>query len=317
MSLDHYIQTVCDLNIGRIGTHERPHKPALLLAIISMIEAGRCEGNRIVYGPELQTRFRRFFGIVRGPTDTVNMIDPFWRLRTDGLLEHRPLPGLEAAVQARRDAPSVGELRAMSECSKLPEDLYQSLQESEARNAVRNAIISRYFAGRAADIQRAIQEEQRIGAYEQALEADPAQGSLPSDAAEEPLRDQAFRRIVLKAYDHRCSACGLRVVYEDLVLVEAAHLVPFSVGRDDDPRNGIALCRNHHWAMDGYLIAPTPTLKWQVSRCLDDRIEGQRDLLDLRGRSLILPRPERFHPKADALAWRESHLLGNRPTPGS
>ncbi len=63
--------------------------------------------------------------------------------------------------------------------------------------------------------------------------------------------------------------------------------------------------------MDGYLIAPTSALIWQVSGCLDDRIEGQRSLLDPRGRNLILPQRELFHPKRESLAWREDHLLGH------
>jgi HNH endonuclease len=39
-------------------------------------------------------------------------------------------------------------------------------------------------------------------------------------------------------------------------VVEAAHLVPFNVTRDDNPNNGLALCPNHHRAMDRFLIAP-------------------------------------------------------------
>lgn len=309
MPLDKYIESVCDLNIGRVALHERPHKPALLLAIISAIEAGRFEDNRVEYGPELLARFRRFFDIVRGKNDSVNMMDPFWRLRTDGLLNHQPAQGFEAAVLARRDAPTVGELRTMCTFSRLPDDLYHLLQEPATRNAIREAIIHRYFAAHAASILDAISEEQAVGAYERILETEPARGSLPSNRTEEKARDQAFRRVVLRVYDYRCSACGLRVVVDDLVLVEAAHLVPFTVSQDDDPCNGIALCRNHHWAMDRSLIAPTSSLKWQVSAALDDRIEGQRDLLELGNKRLLLPRLERFHPKLQSLQWQETHLL--------
>jgi len=30
----------------------------------------------------------------------------------------------------------------------------------------------------------------------------------------------------------------------------ATHLIPFSESRNDHPTNGLALCKNHHWAMD-------------------------------------------------------------------
>ncbi|NQU10233.1 HNH endonuclease [bacterium] len=88
------------------------------------------------------------------------------------------------------------------------------------------------------------------------------------------------------------------------MLVDAAHLVPFSETHDDDPRNGMALCKNHHWAMDQFLIAPGPNLKWHVSRQLDDRLEGQQDLLRFQRRSLLLPAEPRYHPKRESLTWR-------------
>jgi predicted restriction endonuclease len=55
MSIESFLQTFQNLNVARVGSRERPHKPALLLAIISAIEAGRTDGNRIVYDAELLT----------------------------------------------------------------------------------------------------------------------------------------------------------------------------------------------------------------------------------------------------------------------
>jgi len=124
----------------------------------------------------------------------------------------------------------------------------------------------------------------------------------------EGTRDTAFGRTVRKAYDYRCAACGIRVVLDDIYIVDAAHLIPFAEGHDDDPRNGIALCKNHHWSMDRALIAPGDDLLWRVSRILDDRIEGQRELLDLRNRSVLVPTNQRYHPRQDALQWRQERL---------
>ena len=125
-------------------------------------------------------------------------------------------------------------------------------------------------------------------------------------------RDTAFSRVVRAAYDYRCAACGLRVFLDDgTILVDAAHIIPFSVSKDNDPRNGMALCRNHHWAMDKYLVAPTPANPrpvWRVSGDLDRRIEGQTDLLSLDGTAVLQPRDARYHPREDTLKWRMEHL---------
>lgn len=94
----------------------------------------------------------------------------------------------------------------------------------------------------------------------------------------------------------------------DLVMVEAAHLIPFSESQDDDPRNGIALTPDFHWAVDHNLIAPGPDLKWHVSKVIDNRIADNAVLLDLEGRDIILPKDERFRPRKDALEWRMEGL---------
>ena len=60
--------------------------------------------------------------------------------------------------------------------------------------------------------------------------------------------------------------------------------------------------------MDRALIAPGDDLLWRVSRILDDRIEGQRELLDLRNRSVLVPTNQRYHPRQDALRWRQERL---------
>ncbi|MEX0742301.1 MAG: HNH endonuclease [Phycisphaeraceae bacterium] len=305
MSLSHYLNLLTGVRTGRVGGHEKPHKPALLMAMLSMIESGRLAENRITYDPELFELFSGYFNVVRGDGDALNMLDPFWRLKSDDLLAHQAKPGYEQAIEFQGGAPSVGQLQTMTTFSKLPDELFDLLQDPAACATVRQAIINRYFADKRDLLEHLAAHERAVGARERMLEE--ADGQTLPDAAE-AVRDQAFRRVVLKAYDYRCAACGLRVVVDDLVLVDAAHLIPWNVSRDDDPRNGMTLCKNHHWAMDRSLIAPTPGLKWKISPCLDDRVEGQRDLLGLHDRGILLPRALRFHPKPDALKWRDRQL---------
>ena len=81
-----------------------------------------------------------------------------------------------------------------------------------------------------------------------------------------------------------------------------------SESHDDDPCNGMALCKNHHWAMDRYLIAPGPDRLWHVSRRLDDRLEGQQELLKLNRRGILLPMKRKYHPRDDSLQWRMERM---------
>ena len=65
------------------------------------------------------------------------------------------------------------------------------------------------------------------------------------------VRSTTFAREVKQQYDHTCAVCGQsRRTPEGNPEVEAAHIYPKSEGGDDDVRNGIALCKLHHWAFD-------------------------------------------------------------------
>jgi putative restriction endonuclease len=176
------------------------------------------------------------------------------------------------------------------------------LSDPVSRHQVREAIIARYFPERRDQIA--------------AIAGAPANPLEPNALHEEepPGRDAAFRRTVLEIYDYTCAACGIRLLLSsDLSLVEASHIIPFSVSRNDKPTNGLALCPNHHWAMDRHLIAPCPSGQsregiWKVSRRLEERKEGQRDLVALAGKPVIPPGEEKFYPAIENLRWREEQL---------
>jgi hypothetical protein len=64
-------------------------------------------------------------------------------------------------------------------------------------------------------------------------------------------RDDAFRIGVAEIYGSRCAICGLGVRGPDgRREVQSAHIYPKALDGNDDLRNGICLCRMHHWAFD-------------------------------------------------------------------
>ena len=199
----------------------------------------------------------------------------------------------------------MAELRRRTAGGQFDEGLWALLSEPVARHQLREALIARYFPDEREQL-AAVAATSRTGASK----AGELKEELP------PGRDGAFRRTILEIYDYRCAACGVRVLLDQSIsLVEAAHLIPFNVSRNDKPTNGMALCPNHHWAMDRHLIAPVPDNKkragvWRVNESrLDERIEGQRDLVAIAGKSVIPPGEEKYFPAIEGLRWREQHLV--------
>lgn len=122
------------------------------------------------------------------------------------------------------------------------------------------------------------------------------------------VRDRVFRRIVLRAYDERCSVTGLKLINGfGRAEVAAAHIRPVEANGPDIVSNGIALSGTAHWMFDRGLISLADDLEILVSRQVNDP-DGVRALINKSGRA-VEPRrpPDRPHPHF--LQWHREHCF--------
>ena len=127
------------------------------------------------------------------------------------------------------------------------------------------------------------------------------------------VRNSAFRKIVAAQYEHHCAVCGFRLKtprggYE----VEAAHIIPKRKNGVDDPRNGIALCKTHHWAFDEGVISVCPSdLTVIVASYLEDQKSdvSVQQILQLRGSPIRSVLNEGYSPAVEALTWHNQHVF--------
>jgi putative restriction endonuclease len=300
-----------NLHVDRSSGYDKPHKALMLLAVIDAIEAAAVPENRISFDEPLKERFRRYFEVVKSGNDSLTPLLPFFHLRSDGFWHLVPRPGYEKALEVMDGPRGAAKFVEVVDHAELSPELFALLRSPAERRKLREVLIERWFPERAAAVRKCIELESRIGAYGRRIAALPdasdGAGKTGEDEAEE-VRDTAFRRIVTEAYDYRCTACGLRLLHDGSSVVEACHLIPWSETHDDDPRNGIALCRNHHWAMDSDLIAPGPDMLWHASKSLDKRVEDEKELIDLAGFQVRLPAKQRWAPKPEGLEYRMRKL---------
>jgi putative restriction endonuclease len=295
-----WLERLYNLRRDKRGSHERPHKPVLLLSILALLDRGQVKANQIALTPELIKTFRRYFDVVRREDDQPSIENPFYFLSGDGFWRiEKPGEGPLYQPGNASSPPSMSILRSVA--GRFDSPLWELMQNPASRNELREALVTRYFPGQRREIQSLLTAPQ------------PPRGFQLNEEFEQ-ARSGAFRQTILEVYDYTCAACGLRVRLNDgFSLVEAAHLIPFNVARDDKPDNGLALCPNHHRAMDRFLIAPCPDSKhragiWRVGPALDSRIEGQKALVALDGQRVIAPAEEKFYPALESLRWREKHL---------
>lgn len=273
--------------------HEKPHKPLMLLAALDLIDEGKACPDRIAWCQELRDRFTTRFLEVKKHNDQNTPENPFYYLQTQGFWQGWVEDdGKTLPLQTTPLVNQMGKVFA-----KFVDGFELVLADPKSRQEIRNALISRYFPHLSNEV------------YE------PEADDLYLRKKEDKLlcgRSPAFRRLILEIYDHQCAACGLRILLptqNQVSFIDAAHLVPFSESQNDHPTNGLALCKNHHWAMDRNIIAPDTDHHWRVSDIVDPRrSNGEQELADLAGKSLLLPKDPAFHPHAEGLKWRLQKL---------
>lgn len=297
-----YFSRLYDLKRDASGGHERPHKPALLLAVLDLIESGAMTDNRIELSDALIARFREYFSVVAKGNDQPNVHLPYFHLCGDEFWHLEPRPGQPPVyVPGHVSAPkSVAQLRREAAYAFLDVDLWRLIADPVSRDEVHEALIARYFPEKATELFRLSQK------------------TLPDDESKDEeegvsARSAAFRHFICELYDYQCAACGLRIRLEDdVTFIDAAHLIPFAESHNDHPSNGLALCKNHHWAMDSRLIALDLENHWRVSPTLHAlRSEGEKELLTLREREIVrLPQDADFQPGKANRLYRLERLRG-------
>jgi len=239
---EHWLERVYNLRRDKQGSHERPHKPALLLSIIDLLDRGVILENLVPFSDELVRTFKRYFEVVRASNDTPTIENPFYFLSGDKFWQVSLRNSSEPLYREgyASAAPSVGQLRDQGVAGRFADGFWSLLSDPISRHQLREALIARYFPEKREELAGLVSQPQPHQA------ARPLGEELPPA----PARDAAFRRMILEVYDYRCAACGMRVLLNQRIsLVVAAHLIPFEVSPNDKPTNGMALCPNHHWAM--------------------------------------------------------------------
>lgn len=295
-----------------------PHKPLLLLAVLDLVHRGVLTSPFIaVTGDlvELNELFILYWRRIIPLGQTSSIAFPFSRLDREPFWELVPQPGTTITPAIINNTSSVTYLRKHVLGAKLDEGLFHVMQSAGGREALREVLLQSCFSAEtggplreqsiinreAFDYSRLLEEKTHLPLVKEIVEADNYRAAA---------RDQGFRRGVVRAYDHRCALCGVRIITPELhTVVDAAHIVPWSKSQNDDIRNGMALCKLCHWAFDEGMMGVSNDYNIITSRQIgtDPNVPGF--LLTLHGRGIIPPADRDHWPAQEYLSehrhtWR-------------
>ena len=311
--LQKYVQKMEKLRIDR-AHGAAPHQPLLLLTVIELIEQGQIRENKIYLTPGLVEIFLKYWTKVvtdRKP----DLALPFYHLQNRGFWHLHPNAGYEKVLSVARRISPVSRLRKVVAYASLDDDLYVLLTVPHDREVLRQTIIRTYLPDFKQVIEGLLAETEQISAYRQELlqrveHTFSIQKSIESTETEEPIRTAGFRQAIMGMYHYTCAVCRLHILTLDgESITEAAHIVPFSESYNDDVRNGISLCKSHHWTFEKGLISLDKNYKVIVSEFILERGPTEYLLTTLRGKSILLPEHNEFYPAQEALTWHREEVF--------
>ena len=295
-----------------------PHKPILLLAVMDLIHRG------VITAPfidacgdlvELNELFGLYWLRIVPLGQSSSIAFPFSRLSREPFWHLLPHPGKEITPAIITSTSSVTYLRKHALGAALDYELFLLMKTEAGRDALREALLQSCFSDmaqlllreqsvinrEASEYSRILEEKSHLPLVKQIVEAENYRPAA---------RAQAFRRIVVNAYDHRCALCGVRIITpEQHTAVDAAHIVPWSRTQNDDIRNGMALCKLCHWAFDRGMMGVSDHYNVLTSRQIvaDPNVPGF--LVTLNGRAMIPPQDHDLWPAQQYLSehrkqWR-------------
>jgi putative restriction endonuclease len=294
---EHWLAKLAKLRVDLRG-NPAPHKPLLLLVVIELAEQGLLSKGTVPLTPELAFRFCTYWTIVaHRRTQKPDVRFPFHHMQSGGFW----------TALAEDGSPSPH--RSLTRYAALDQDFEECLGDRAFREEARRVLLCKYFP-----------PDERV-ALCALLELpvpsdDEAAGALmhkSPEEAEQKGREARFRLKVVSLYNYTCALTGYRLMtIASGSIVDAAHIHQFSDSRNNDVRNGIALCKNAHWLFDEGLwtIADDYTVRVALGHFAEDSPD-QRPLSDYHGQRIRLPIASSLYPDPAHLDWhRREKFVG-------
>ena len=288
---------ICRLKVDRARPEPAPHKPLLLLVFFDMLEAGQLSDGMLELTPSLAFRFSVYGSVVahRRTRRSCCVIFPFFHLRSEGfwqVLDEKSQPTSE---------------RSRARYAMIDPGFLVAASDPGFRQRARSLLIAKYFHA-----------EDRAALYPLCDMKVPDEDEIAEQVRYQPIAEATKKGRDAAVPDHGLVQLHVHVRAD---AISADHRLqrmhrrrgPYprvSDSRNNDPCNGLALCRNAHWMFDNGLWSLSDDYRVIVARghfdeeCLDP---GTKGLLDYEGASIHLPRDRSKWPALPNLKWHRKN----------
>lgn len=281
------------LNVWQRGDERAPHKPLLLLLYLGLYSTGK---PRLIPYSEVDKPLRELLELFGPSRKSFHSEYPFWRLQNDGVWELVNAEHVEKR-SGQTDAKK-SELLKYGVAGGLTEEFFSMLQKDKSllRQAISVLLENSFPDSLHQDILESV-------------------GLLDSiEYSQRRKRDPSFREMVLRAYEYRCTICGLdlRMAGRELGL-EAAHIKWHQARGPDVVENGLSLCSLHHKLFDRGAIGLSDQHLLLVSESVHGTEGLANWLLTHHGNPIRKPQRAEYSPSSEFITWHRKEVFRSPP----
>lgn len=307
-----FLKRIGSLNRATVNGLKAPHKPILLLSVIESIAFGEIMENKIEISPLLVARFKDNWNrLVNTNIFQPNFALPFFHMHKEGFWKLKTYFGKEILVTSSRSIKSFSQLKESVAYSYLDSNLFALIQNPKTRDEIYSFITVKYFG-------KLVTIHKQYGLVDEVTEQILNEPSIEyqkqiqvADDEEIFVRCGVFKRVVPKIYDYTCCVSGMRIISGcDIQMVDACHIVPFSVSHNDTISNGISLSPNLHRAFDRGLITLNENYRVVISKSFTE-YPSENMLKLLEGKQILLPKDNKHYPSTENLKWHNDNVFKN------
>lgn len=309
-----YIKKLTHLNRASKNGERAPHKPILLLSVLDAIAAGEIVENRIEITASLVARFKDNWNrFVSSNTFQPNFSLPFFhmQMKTEGFWHLHTFYGKEILVTSSNSIKSFAQLKESVEYAFFDVALFEILLQPKFREEIYQIILIKYFNSQEPAHHQGGLFETLVNQILNDSGTEYKKLIEKADEEEVFVRSGVFKKVVPKIYDYSCCISGMRVISGfDVQMVDACHIVPFSVSHDDTITNGISLSPNFHRAFDRGLISLNEDFRVIVSNSFTES-NSNFALKSFEGKRILLPSDKHHLPSIENIKWHNDKIFKN------
>ncbi|MEC4894897.1 MAG: HNH endonuclease [Oscillatoria sp. PMC 1051.18] len=309
-TLAYYCERFSELNVSRDSKRGTAHyKPILLLCVIDLISQNIIQENKIFVSDELIETFNKYWNIIASEYKG-GFHYPFFHLQSEGFWHLRLQPDFNG-LQPK----TMNKLKQAVEYASLDNELFELLQEESARKELIDTLISVWFSSSQKKVEDILQINQGLEDYTRKQYLEINKGELIDKKQKVYLekslvRNAFFRKAIVHIYEYKCAFCRLKVTRKiKQNIVDGAHIKTFAKFYDSSINNGIAFCKNHHWAFDIGWFGIDESYQIIVSEDLEEESPNAKLMKDFHGETILLPNLEIYYPSPEALNWHLNNVF--------